>query len=898
MAASTDTIDSAKDGTESVHTRDTGGSVSTAESLRSVESQESLESTDSDIEPPLLRYSRITPRFPTSCFQRDSISSVQIVDTGFILGTHNGILYFLDTDYNILNTLKCHRSTVMNIFTNDTNFATASLDGTIVIGNLSNPTENLIAYDFKRPLNSVVLDNDYQNNKTFVSGGMAGEIILSQRNWLGNRLDMVLSKDNGMIQGIFKLDSIIFWMNNNGITFIDIVSKKELLNVNFRDPLMLQNIQLLKPHVHYPETDRIIVGWGDQIWLFKISLNKTNSSNSSGNHLGSIISSAATSLRAAPDVQIELEHTFTIPMVLAGITSFKDDQLLCLGYDIPEVDDSFDNESMDANITNLKLKSIAPELRIYDMITEDEISNDEVVVKNYQDLSLNDYHLIKYIYTNSIPKYYLLSATDCILIQEFSLNDHYQWYLKHNNFLKAWDIARYVTYITFEKRMDIGLEYINNEMKQNNWNLMGSLMAKIFQPLKMDCVDDPDLTTIVLQNWQTMLLKCINGNHINNNLVENIPNDMVFDTSLYDSILEFFLKEDKLVDFEKNLQKWNNNLYNSKVIESILEEKINETSINNTSFLKRQLIYIYLQDEKFLKAVEVMTENNDPRTIDLLLKHEELITQLKPKIIEIILLPIEKDQLKIATLSQDKMVKLFAKSLDLIFRCTKFFPLDEIIGLFDTSDDNLNKLLLYALEYIGQKDKKLLTPHQDQLIKLYSEYDPSKLLTFLKENNNYHVDKAIDICKSKTGLYNELIYLWGRIGESKKALTIIIDEFNDPKMAIEYVKSWGDMDLWDFIISYTIEKPNFIKLLLENYQLLGERYNIVIENINDELSIIEFEDTITNTCKEVALCLNVKKTIFDILDDETRLFAKEYLSIRDKGKVFEIDTKETKTINI
>lgn len=874
------------------------------------ESIDSVESTESEAEPPLLRYSRITHQFPSTCFQRDSIASVQFTENGFILGTHNGILYFLDTNYNVLHTLKCHRSSIMNIFINDTNFATASLDGTIVIGTLIDPASNLIAYDFKRPVNSVVLDNDYQNNKTFISGGMAGEIVLSQRNWLGNRLDMTLSKGNGIIQGIFKLDSVIFWMNDKGITFIDIVTKKELLNVTFKDDIMLANIQLLKPHVNYPETDRIIIGWGNQIWLFKISLTKNNNSSGSTNNLSSIISSAASSLRAAPDVQIELEHTFTIPMIIAGVSSFKDDQLLCLGYDIPDDEintesDGEDNDSINQNNKidheknfdqqnsklniNLKLKSLAPELRIYDMITEDEISNDEVVVKNYQDLSLNDYHLTKLVQTDSISKYYLLSATDCILIQEFSLNDHYQWYLKHNNFLKAWDIAKYLGDITLEKRIDIGLEYLNNEIKQGNWKLMGNQITRIFQPLKIDSSNDSDFTDKVIQHWQGILLKCINDNHINNNLVENIPNDVTFDSSIYDSVLTFFLKENRHIDFEKYLQKWNNKLYNSTTIESLLEEKIKGSSNKDIIFLRKQLIYVYLQNKQFVNAAKCMIDNEDPRTIDLLLKHEELITLIKPKLIKIILLPFEGDQSNVANLTQDKANTIFSRSMELIFKCTKYFPLRDIIDLFNTTGSHLNKLLLYSLEYISNIDRKILIPYEDDLVKLYSECDSSKLLPFLKENNNYHVDRAIEICNSKAGLYNELIYLWGRIGESKKALTVIIDEFNDPKMAIEYVKSWGDMELWDFIISYTMDKPNFIKLLLKNHELLGERYNIVIEDMNDDMPITEFQDTLTNTLNETSLSLNVKKNIFNIIDDETRSHAEEYFEIRDRGKIFDIE---------
>jgi hypothetical protein len=47
----------------------------------------------------------------------------------------------------------------------------------------------------------------------------------------------------------------------------------------------------------------------------------------------------------------------------------------------------------------------------------------------------------------------------------------------------------------------------------------------------------------------------------------------------------------------------------------------------------------------------------------------------------------------------------------------------------------------------------------------------------------------------------------GRIGNTKKALVLITQELNDIEQAIAFCKEHDDMELWEDLIQYSLNKP-------------------------------------------------------------------------------------------
>ncbi|QLL34949.1 hypothetical protein HG536_0H03240 [Torulaspora globosa] len=821
--------------------------------------EDSESDSDEEETPPLLKYTRLN-KLPTNFFNRDSISACLFQEEFFAFGTHSGLLHLTLPDFTPIQTLKLHRSSILSIHSDNIYFATGSIDGTVAIGLLEDPS-NITSFDFRRPIQAVVLSEDYATHKTFVSGGMAGEVILSQRNWLGNRVDTTLVKGEGPIMGIFTIGDIILWMNDAGITFCSIHSKTQLLNVKFpNDGSDEVRPALYKPHVHFPESDRILVGWGRHIWMFKVSL---KSSIDYGKNLGSILSSAASSLRAIPDKKVELEHYFQLRLQIAGVASFKDDQILCLGFDIESKENS--------NI---------PELQVIDAVSGLDVYSDEVISKNYKNLSLNDYHLGKHI-NQTLPEYFLISAKDSIRIQVFSLNDHYNWYLTKGNYLKAWEIGKYA--VSPDERLTTGFKYVYQLLDDEQWECAVSFITSL---IASNAKEGQQMDRLLEESRKVFMIFIDNGKV--DSLTECIPTEPRLDKSIYDAILNYYLEERKLEKFMNCIHKWPLNVYSFQGLQDRLEEKI-EKHDTFENIYRDAIIHMYLIQKLYVKAVPHMIKRKDIRVLDILLTHN-LASQITLSILDLVLLPYDDSIKSLNKLSITDAQKIFQKPINLLVSNRHSFQTSKVVDTLSNPKE-LGLILFLYLSRLSVIDPDLTAKYENDLIGLYAEFQKGQLLEFLKRRSNYDLEKAIEFCSNRHGFHNELIYLWGKIGENKKALSLIIDELNDPNLAIEFVKNWGDADLWVFMVSYSMDKPKFIKALLDSPDQFGKTYLEVIRAMPPDLHVSGLKSTVVRISRDNALTLQVSRNVFKIIDDETREYGLEYLKYMTMGKVFHVEEK-------
>lgn len=825
--------------------------------------EDSEEDSDEDEEvPPLLKYTRLN-KLPTSFFKRDSISACLFQEDFFAFGTHGGLLHLTLPDFSPIQTVKLHRSSVLSIHSDGTYFATGSIDGTVTIG-LIEDLSSVTSFDFKRPIQAVVLHSDYKSSKAFVSGGMAGEVVLSQRNWLGNRIDTVLAKGQGPIMGIFTLDDVILWMNDAGITFCSIHSRSQLLKVEFpRENDEEVRPSLYRPHVHFPESDRIIVGWGNHVWMFKISL-KTNGEN--GTNFDSILSSAASSLRAVPDKKVELEHYFKIRIQMAGISSFKDDQLMCLGFEVDDVTD--------------KRAAKIPELEIIDTVSGEELYNDEVVSKNYQNLSLNDYHLGKHIGLTS-PEYYFISASDCIRVQEFSLKDHFEWYLQRENYLKAWEVGNYA--VGIDEHLSVGFKYVNQLITNEQWENAALFLLVIISAVTDS--KDEGLREETLKKCRDNFMSIIKHGKVEC-VSDIIPTEPHFDEQIYDAILEYFLKEQKLQQFMSCIQKWPLKIFSFQKFEDQLEEKIERHDKFEDTY-RDAIIHLFLVQKLYSKAIPHMIKRKDTRALGILTTHN-LISQFSEDIVDIVLIPYNGDIANLPKLPIEEVAAIFRTPIDLLVKNRHGLEVSKVVRKLSNPKE-LRIILFLYLKRLSSVDPSATAPLENDMIVLYADYQKEQLLDFLKRRTNYDAERAIEFCSNLEGFHNELIYLWGKIGENKKALSLIIDGLNDPKLAIEFVKSWGDSELWKFMVGYSMDKPKFVKALLDSPDEFGKIYLEVIKAMPTGMHIDDLKATLIKIFRDNALNFQVSKNVFKIVDDESTEYGTEYLKVLTRGKVFDVD---------
>ena len=115
---------------------------------------------------------------------------------------------------------------------------------------------------------------------------------------------------------------------------------------------------------------------------------------------------------------------------------------------------------------------------------------------------------------------------------------------------------------------------------------------------------------------------------------------------------------------------------------------------------------------------------------------------------------------------------------------------------------------------LALEGKTLVSDHADTAVSLFAEYDRPLLMTFLKSSQSYTLELASHICEQRTYI-PELVYLLSKEGRTAQALRLIIDSLNDVSQAIAFAKDQNDASLWDDLLDYSMNKPRFIRGLLE-----------------------------------------------------------------------------------
>lgn len=103
----------------------------------------------------------------------------------------------------------------------------------------------------------------------------------------------------------------------------------------------------------------------------------------------------------------------------------------------------------------------------------------------------------------------------------------------------------------------------------------------------------------------------------------------------------------------------------------------------------------------------------------------------------------------------------------------------------------------------------------DLMVSLFAEYDRPLLMRFLRTSHSYSLQYASTICEEREYI-PELVHLLSKTGQTKRALFLIIDKLGDVSQAIEFAKAQDDPDLWNDLLDYSMDKPTFIRGLLEN----------------------------------------------------------------------------------
>jgi len=155
--------------------------------------------------------------------------------------------------------------------------------------------------------------------------------------------------------------------------------------------------------------------------------------------------------------------------------------------------------------------------------------------------------------------------------------------------------------------------------------------------------------------------------------------------------------------------------------------------------------------------------------------------------------------------------------------------------------------------------------------------------------------QAVQEC-SNFNYIPELVYLYSKTGQMKRALYLIIDRLRDVSQAIAFAKQQDDPDLWEDLLNYSMDKPRFIRGLLEE---VGTAINPItlVRRIPEGLEIPGLREGLKHIMKEHEIQYSISAGVAKVLRSEVAAAQGLLRGGQRKGIKFEVAAREDEHVH-
>ncbi|KAJ3343398.1 Vacuolar protein sorting-associated protein 41, partial [Kappamyces sp. JEL0680] len=718
-------------------------------------------------------------------------------------------------------------------------------DGTVVIQSLYSASDKTI-HNLKRPLSCLALEPDYgkkryagsaqpSSSKQFVSGGNAGELSLIGKGigarliatgWFGSATTILFAGE-GLISATSWNGTFIAFCTEKGTHVYDTTSSSRLGFIERIDSMPRGD--LFRPSIHWQSPTDLLVGWGDSVRVLGI---RARSAMDVASGLG--------------QKQILVLHQFKTEFLVLGLGPL-DETIVLLGLAVDFSDfDQVDN--LNRSTGAVQSTGEPPEIHVVNM-QGIELANDVLSMPGHRDFTPRQYQLSSGgTGDGSDASFYIVSPRDVIMAKPRDVRDHVAWLMESGLFLQAYQLveANERHYSTSQKAgelLEIGQRYIQTLLDSQDYAEAGEWCAKVLR-----------------QNarlWEQWILKFTDVHH-GRDVVWHIPTaSPKLSHTYYELVLNEYLVQQDLPGFWSVLQKWPPELYVVKnVIASVLH-----LGRDDDSDVMQILRFLYAQDRQWDRSVYYGLLLGEPDEGARIEEHN-LWGFLHDHVL--LLLEYAYRQAASDDSSRADICRSAAASkvVSILVSSTDYAPVPHCLKVLESSD----VYLFVYLDALFTRDPGETLPYQDLLVALYAEYDPSRLLDFLRTATAYSYPHAYDICESRD-LLREMMFLLGKMGDKSKALQLIITRMNNVERAIEFAKEQNDDALWSEFLKYAMDKPAFIVGLLQHSG--GHLDPVrVIEKIPLGLDIPDLKASIIQIMHDCSVQLSLRQGCEKILQSD------------------------------
>ncbi|VDK40617.1 unnamed protein product [Cylicostephanus goldi] len=404
--------------------------------------------------------------------------------------------------------------------------------------------------------------------------------------------------------------------------------------------------------------------------------------------------------------------------------------------------------------------------------------------------------------------YFLAGPSDLVMVTPYCAEDTIRWRVENGLMEEAWELA-------CDKHA---------ELEGTKWNSRSIGRAMIEHLIstgkpRQAAARMAEVCGSVSTEWE-WAISAFERSRLCTLIAEFLPtSNPQLEPECYETALQAALYND--VDlFKRLVQQWSPDLYRTgfitgltlkriqEIVSSQLESNRSSQSVcfdveivvyctfspstgifQDEIHLYQALAHLYLHERKFDSALKIYLSLKDPQIFAVIDKYQ-LFEQVKDQVSELM------------RINTDRALRLLLDNEDNV-------PASLVMAKIARQP----KLQLAYLTKLLNKNEG--AEYADQAVRLYADHDRKKLIPFLRKNENYHIRKALEICRQKN-FVEEMILLFGKSGKHAEALDLVIKKYNQLDKAIEYCQEHDDTDLWARLIEEVIETPAHIAYLLNH----------------------------------------------------------------------------------
>lgn len=541
-------------------------------------------------------------------------------------------------------------------------------------------------------------------------------------------------------------------------------------------------------------------------------------------------------------------------------------------------------------------------------------------------------------------KIFIHSPYDCILATKRDLGDHLTWLLEHQRYEVAWAlldehpeimvspperIAELVPstssksqqssddffdddadsavesqtrtqYSSLEKeKRRIGELWIQDLVEAGEWAQAGRIAARV--------LNTPE-------RWEKWVYTFAGAKKFDQivNYVPSEPMQPPIPGTVYEILLGHYIQTDK-PRFSELLERWGTELFDMHTITTALDNQlkyrdVREDSIDNGEkgrdwrIVMESLARLHEASGKYRDALKCYIKLQDADSAMRLIRENHLADAVTDDVPSFIALRVSETDLKRMSLAQideatSEAITLLVEEAqrglikpEIVVRQLEKKDLDRYLHLY------LRGLWKEYREQPADEAVCLVNDFADIAVHLFARFDRDLLMDLLKTSTSYTFEKAVQECESHNYV-PELVHLYSVTGQMKRALYLIIDRLGDVSQAISFAKEKDDPDLWEDLLEYSMDKPRFIRGLLEE---VGTAINPItlVRRIPEGLEIPGLREGVKYIMKEHEIQYSISSGVARVLRSEVAAAQNMLRMGQRKGIKFEVQVKDGDHIDI